>query len=184
MPDRWRLWSLWKEHGFEELVQQSRRAPWVRDSSPASSIQRRRFRSRSPKLALPGFYPKEEQVPRTSASAAPGPPASSSSACSAKPGAILRPVSTFASRPPAHPASSVSNIPWPCQMCRKVPWRCRCRPRAEETDEELSKLPRVMRVSGRGLSKIKWKPTGMRTATAHLCRTRSQRFGCAPIVGT
>jgi hypothetical protein len=48
----------------------------------------------------------------------------------------------------------------------------------------ISELPRAMRVSGRRLSKIKLKPTSIRTATAHLCRTRSQRCGFAPTAGT
>jgi hypothetical protein len=48
----------------------------------------------------------------------------------------------------------------------------------------FSNWPRAKQVSGRRLSKIKLKPTSIRTATAHLCRTRSQRCGCAPTAGT
>ena len=75
-------------------------------------------------------------MPRTSASAAPGPPTSSSSnKFSSRPPA--RPASSGSDIPwPAHPASNGSDVPWPHQMCRKMPWRCRCRPCAEGTDEE------------------------------------------------
>ena len=75
MPDRWRVWELWQQHGFDEHVQRFRRMPWVHrilqcimcpplpfnlfPLRPASSS---RSRSRSPVRDRSGFYPQRPAV--------------------------------------------------------------------------------------------------------------------------
>ncbi len=127
MPDRWRLWNLWKDHGFEEQVQQFRRASWVRTilqhmqcpparfnvfpSCPASSAgpERRRSRSRSPVDKPAGFYKRPEPTAKVRPTRTPRPPTSTpptstSSARSSSPAgpSTSRPVTLT----PAAPSSS------------------------------------------------------------------------------
>ena len=134
-PDRWRLWELWTERGFEEQVQQFRRAPWVHtilqhmlcpsaSSCPASSVQSRHSRSRSPVDKHAGSYKKPE--PEPTAKAMPRPPRSTSSLSSTT---LLRMTAKKCARP-------ASRFPRPCSTCKAMPWRCLRRGNSRREPEE------------------------------------------------
>ena len=83
-----------------------------------------------PPGVAPSSTPQQKKMPRPPRAAPSATPQPSQSASSSMP----QPSPSAPSSTPRvtlRPASSQC-LPWPCQECGKMPWRCLCRPRAQE----------------------------------------------------